>query len=91
MYVQKSEGPGSIAALVPGAALSHPPTIGSNAPIRDVNHITSGARPIPAMSGGCGCGNADQPQADGGMKRFLGMLLVPGALIGGLYLLTRDR
>lgn len=62
-YITKSYGPGSIGALIPGAALSHPPTIGSNAPIRDVRSAVHGAYKIrraptgrvPAMSG-CGCG-----------------------------------
>lgn len=31
-YISHSRGPGSIAALIPGAALRHPPTISSNDP-----------------------------------------------------------
>jgi hypothetical protein len=62
-YIMKSYGPGSIGALIPGAALSHPPTIGSNDPIRDIGSAVHGASRIPAAPtgrvpsmGGCGCG-----------------------------------
>jgi hypothetical protein len=45
-YIMRSDGPGSIAALVPGAALSHPPTIGSNDPRRNIPASVHGAYPI---------------------------------------------
>ena len=85
-YIMKSEGPGSIAALVPGAALQHAPTIGANAPIRNVKGMTHGAYPVPSLAGGCsGCmGTAEE----GGSSK-IGLLLVPFAVLGGLWYLTR--
>jgi hypothetical protein len=50
-YVMRSDGPGSIGALVPGAALSHPPTIGSNDPRRNINPRSHGAYGIPSLAG----------------------------------------
>ena len=85
-YVTKSDGPGSIGALVSGAALSHPPTIGSNAPIRDVRAMTHGATPVPAMSGGCGCGN-DNGNGNGGSN--MGWLLIPAALVVGIWAIKK--
>lgn len=48
-YIRRSEGPGSIGALLPGAALWHPPTIGSNAPMRNIDQNTHGAYQIPSL------------------------------------------
>jgi len=45
-YIFRSDGPGSIGALLPGAALAHPPTIGSNDPRRNIGDRSHGAYPI---------------------------------------------
>jgi hypothetical protein len=59
MYAKTGYGPGNIAALTSGAALSYGPTISSNDP-RSAMSVggSSGAYAISPMSGmgGCGCG-----------------------------------
>lgn len=83
----KSMGPGSIAGLVPGAALQHPPTIGANSPIRDVRAMAHGAYPVPPLSGG-GCSGC-MGTTENGSGRFLGLMLVPAVILGGLWYFTR--
>ena len=59
MYAKTGYGPGNIAALSSGAALSYGPTIGSNDPDSAMSPGGShGAYAIPGVSGlgGCGCG-----------------------------------
>jgi hypothetical protein len=88
-YITKSYGPGSIGALVSGAALAHPPTIGSNDPIRDIHGATYGPRKIPSLSG-CGCGMGTEPaNGNGDMKPFLGALLLPLAAFGVLFVISK--
>lgn len=132
----KSMGPGSIGALMPGAALSHPPTIGANSPIRDVRAAAHGAYPVPSLSGlsgrisedvieaqrrrmkyyqrmkgapaqgffsryprsssvpsleplSGGCSGCMGTTENGGMGSFLGLMLVPAAIVAGLWYFTR--
>lgn len=85
-YIMKSYGPGSIGGLVPGAALQHPPTIGANSPIRDVRGAAHGAYPVPSLSGCSGCMGTNE---NGGSGNFLGLMLVPAAVIAGLWYFTR--
>jgi hypothetical protein len=93
-YLTRSMGPGSIGGLISGAALRHSPTIGANAPRRNVRAVTHGASRIPSLSG-CGCvgtenGNSvENGNGNGGMKSFLGMMLIPAAVIAGLWYFTR--
>jgi len=98
-YIMKSMGPGSIGALASGAALRHSPTIGANAPRRNVSAMTHGAYPVPSLSGCSGCMGQDNGNAlvngngngngNGDMKSFLGLLLLPAAVIAGLWYFTR--
>ena len=88
-YIMKSMGPGSIGGLVPGAALQHAPTIGANAPKRNVKATTHSARPVPSLGGCSGCmGTAENGNGTGG-KGFLGLMLVPIAIVAGLWYLNR--
>ena len=49
-YVNYSDGPGSIGALRPLAALSHAPTIGSNDPARGIGKRRRGSRAVPRLA-----------------------------------------
>ena len=118
-YLTSSMGPGSIGALVSGAALQHAPTIGANAPIRDVKASAHGARPVPSL-GGCGdCMGLDDPtpgtsnrahrgvqarrrsmgtaengngvENGNGGTNFLGLMLVPIAIVAGLWYLGKKN
>lgn len=79
-YSKTGYGPGNIAALSSGAALSYGPTIGSNDPTSPQSAGGSrGAFNIPGMSG-CGCGGVrgHAPVPMSGLGR-LGSLLGLGA------------
>jgi len=93
-YAKTGYGPGNIAALSSGAALSWGPTIGSNDPTSPQS--TGGSRAAytipPAMAGGCGCGtvhgHAPIPMRglgadeEGGKKFFIyGTLFVAGLFV----------
>jgi hypothetical protein len=90
-YIRRSDGPGSIGGLLPGAALWHPPTIGSNDPFRNIGSVTRGAGPVPSLGGCQGCGfgtNGNGNNNEAGMMQNLPSWAIPVgalALLGGAY------
>jgi len=104
-YVMRSDGPGSIGALVPGAALSHPPTIGSNDPRRNINPRSHGAYSIPSLGGlgaqveqaalfgsGCGCSNGMGTNGNGeGLPSWAAPVGILAVLVGGMWWLKRSK
>jgi hypothetical protein len=102
-YVMRSDGPGSIGALVPGAALSHPPTIGSNDPRRNINPRSHGAYRIPALgqtpvqqaalfgNAGCGCSSGMGTEGNGGMPSWAAPVGILAVIVGGVWWLKRSK
>ncbi len=90
-YVMRSDGPGSIGALVPGAGLSHPPTIGSNDPRRSINPRSHGAYSIPSLAGGCGCNSSMGDDEGAGMPSWVAPVGILAALVGGVWWLKRSK
>ena len=96
-YVMRSDGPGSIGALVPGAALSHPPTIGSNDPRRNITPRSHGAYGIPSLAGlggGCGCSRGMGTNGNGngeGLPTWAAPVGILAVLVGGMWWLKRSK
>jgi len=92
-YIRRSDGPGSIGSLLPGAALWHPPTIGSNDPRRNIAPVAR--RGMPALSGGgCGCGVGNGEETNGMLQNLPSWALPVGALAllgGGIWWLKRSK
>lgn len=90
-YVNYSDGPGSIGALKPLAALSHAPTIGSNDPRSNITPRSHGAYSIPPLSGGCGCNTSMGNDENGGLPNWAMPVGILAVIAGGVWWLKRSK
>jgi len=98
-YIRRSDGPGSIGALLPGAALWHAPTIGANDPRRNISDVSNAARGITSL-GGCGCGGGcgscgsmgtDGETTTSSLPSWAGPVALLALIGGGMLWLKRSK